>query len=291
MSSEHHPLPNPHFVLTASCPFKKGIDASVVHLLTAHGCDVHENAQFRDRENGQFFLRVAFTPEDEGKLEEFRKVFSPLADQDGMTWKLHAPHARTRTLIMVSMLGHCLVDLLYRHRIGALAIDIPLIVSNHEDFADVAAAHRIPFRYLPVGHENKPEQEKLVMELIKAENIELVVLARYMEILSSDFAASMPGRIINVHHALLPSFKGARPNHQAHERGVKLIGATSHYVTSDLDDGQIIEQAVERVGHGHSPGEIAAIGRDVENVVLARAVKWHAEHRIFISGPRTVVFV
>ena len=191
---------------------------------------------------------------------------------------------------MVSKFGHCLVDLLYRLRIGALPIEVPMIVSNHRDFADVAAAHGVPFRYLPVTADNKAEQEAALAEIVAEKRIDLVVLARYMQVLSGDLCRQMRGRIINIHHSFLPSFKGAAPYQQAHARGVKLIGATAHYVTEDLDEGPIIEQEVERVAHALSPSDYVAVGRDIESVVLARAVKWHAEHRILVNGRRTVVF-
>jgi formyltetrahydrofolate deformylase len=191
---------------------------------------------------------------------------------------------------MVSKFGHCLVDLLYRLRIGALPIDVPMIVSNHRDFADVAAAHGIPFRYLPVTADNKAEQEAALEEILAAKNIDLIVLARYMQVLSRDMSNRWRGRIINIHHSFLPSFKGARPYQQAHARGVKLIGATAHFVTDDLDEGPIIEQDVSRVGHAQGVKEFTAIGRDVECVVLARAVEWFVQHRILLNGDRTVVF-
>jgi formyltetrahydrofolate deformylase len=191
---------------------------------------------------------------------------------------------------MVSKFGHCLVDLLYRHRIGALPVEIAKIVSNHRDLEDVAAAHGVPFVYLPVDNANKAQQEKALLSIVVSEKIDLVVLARYMQILSPALCAKLEGRAINIHHSFLPSFQGARPYSQAHERGVKLIGATAHYVTAELDEGPIIEQAVERVSHALTPEDYAAVGRDIESVVLARAVKWHAEHRILLNGRRTVIF-
>ena len=277
-----------NFVLTVSCPDRMGIVADVSRYLFDNGCNVVDSAQYGDPDNGRFFLRISFAPGT--SLDKLREGFGPIAAKFAMTAAIHDSAVKTRTLIMVSKLGHCLVDLLYRHRIGALPIEIPVIVSNHRDFADVAAAHGIPFRYLPVGNENRRAQEKTLSEIIAEERIDLVVLARYMQILSPALTDSMPGRIINVHHSFLPSFKGARPYHQAHARGVKIMGATAHYVTSDLDEGPIIEQAVERVNHSMSADESAASGRDIENIVLARAVKWHAEHRILLDGIRTVVF-
>lgn len=277
-----------NYVLTVSCPDRMGIVANVSRYLFENGCNVIDSAQYGDPDNGRFFLRISFAPGV--SIEKLREGFAPIAAQYAMTSAFHDCAVKTRTLIMVSKLGHCLVDLLYRHRIGALPIEIPVIVSNHRDFADVAAASGIPFRYLPVNNDNRKAQENTLREIIAEERIDLMVLARYMQILSSSLTDPMLGRIINVHHSFLPSFKGARPYHQAHARGVKIIGATAHYVTSDLDEGPIIEQAVERVNHGMSADEWAAVGRDIENIVLARALKWHAEHRILLNGIRTVVF-
>ncbi|GAA0535330.1 formyltetrahydrofolate deformylase [Rhizomicrobium palustre] len=278
------------FILTLSCPDRRGIVASVSRFLFESGCNIIDSAQYGDPENGRFFLRISFASETGAGLSELQTGFAPIAEEFGMTAAIHGGGSKTRTLLMVSKFGHCLVDLLYRHRIGALPIDIPVIVSNHRDFADVAAAHGIPFRYLPINKENRKAQENSLAEIITEERIDLVVLARYMQILSPELCASMPGRVINIHHSFLPSFKGARPYHQAHDRGVKLIGATAHYVTADLDEGPIIEQSVERATHAMSGDEMAAVGRDIENRVLARAVQWHAEHRILLNGRRTVVF-
>jgi len=277
-----------HFVLTVSCPDRMGIVANVSRYLFDNGCNVIDSAQYGDPDNGRFFLRISFAPG--AAIETLRQGFEPIAAQFAMIAAFHDSAVKTRTLVMVSKMGHCLVDLLYRHRIGALPIEVPVIVSNHRDFADVAAASGIPFRYLPVTGDNRKAQENTLREIIAEERIDLVVLARYMQILSPAVTDPMPGRIINVHHSYLPSFKGARPYHQAHARGVKIIGATAHYVTSDLDEGPIIEQAVERVNHGMAAEEWSAVGRDIENIVLARAVKWHAEHRILLNGIRTVVF-
>jgi formyltetrahydrofolate deformylase len=279
-----------YFVLTVACPDRRGIVAHVSQYLFERGCNIIDSAQFGDRDNGKFFLRISFAPETGATLEELRAGFAPIAQAFAMDAAFHDCAVKTRTLIMVSKLGHCLVDLLYRHRIGALPIEIPVIVSNHRDFADVAASSGIPFRYLPVTGDNRKAQENTLSEIIAEERIDLIVLARYMQILSAGVADPLLGRIINIHHSFLPSFKGARPYHQAHERGVKLIGATAHYVTSALDEGPIIEQSVERVNHAMPGEDLAAVGRDIENTVLARAVKWHAEHRILINGRKTVVF-
>ena len=288
MSNEKSASKN--FILTVSCPDKRGIVMTITRFLADHGANIIDSAQFGDRSNGRFFLRIYFASEGGTDLEVFRAGFLPIAKEFDMEFGLYDASEKTRTLIMVSKFGHSLVDLLYRHRIGALPIDIPLIVSNHRDFADIAAAHGIPFRYLPVTPESKSRQEAELREIIAAERIDVVVLARYMQVLSAELTDPMLGRIINIHHSFLPSFKGARPYQQAHARGVKLIGATAHYVTSDLDEGPIIEQSVERVTHAHSAEDFAAVGRDIESVVLARALKWHAEHRILINGRRTVVF-
>ena len=279
-----------NFILTVSCPDKRGIVANVSRYLFETGCNIIDSAQYGDPDNGRFFLRISFASETGASAAKIRDGFAPVAKEFAMTAEIHEGAEKTRTLIMVSKFGHCLVDLLYRHRIGALPIEIPLIVSNHRDFADVAASAGIPFRYLPVGKDNRKAQENTLNEIIAEERIDLVVLARYMQILSPELCAAMPGRIINIHHSFLPSFKGARPYHQAYDRGVKLIGATAHYVTSDLDEGPIIEQAVERAHHAMSGDDLAALGRDIENKVLSRAVQWHAEHRILVNGKKTVVF-
>ena len=278
------------FVLTIACPDRMGIVAAVSRFLFEHGCNIIDSGQFGDRSNGRFFLRIFFASEQGVGVDTLRSEFEEVARTFEMGATFHDPLQKTRTLVMVSKFGHCLVDLLYRHRIGALPIEIPMIVSNHRDFADIVAAHGIPFRYLPVTKENKRHQEQALLEIVGQENIDLIVLARYMQVLSSELCERMRGRVINIHHSFLPSFKGARPYEQAHRRGVKLIGATAHYVTSDLDEGPIIEQSVERVSHNLSVDDFVATGRDVENMVLARAVKWHAEHRILLDGNRTIIF-
>ncbi len=267
-----------------------GIVFAVSRFLYDEGCNIVDSSQFGDRIKGRFFLRVSFALPGGRAIEDLRSRFAPIAEEFRMEAQFHDAARKTRTLIMVSKLGHCLVDLLYRVRIGALPIEVPMIVSNHRDFADVAAAHGIPFRYLPVTVDNKVEQEAALEEILSSKSVDLVVLARYMQILSSGLSNRWRGRIINIHHSFLPSFKGARPYHQAHSRGVKLIGATAHYVTEELDEGPIIEQEVERVTHAMSPHEYAAVGRDIESRVLARAVQWHAEHRVLLDGSRTIVF-
>ncbi|HKD23368.1 MAG TPA: formyltetrahydrofolate deformylase [Rhizomicrobium sp.] len=283
-------MSNPRGVLTLACPDRKGIVASVSRFLYENGCNIIDSSQFGDRRNGQFFLRTYFESESGKQIPNLEELFSPVARDFDMEWHFYDSAKKPRALIMVSRFGHCLVDLLYRIRIGALPIEVPVVVSNHRDLADVVAASGIPFRYLPVTPDNKPEQEEALSEIVETKRIDLVVLARYMQILSSNLTNRWPGRVINIHHSFLPSFKGAKPYHQAYERGVKLIGATAHYVTEDLDEGPIIEQEVERVNHAMSPEECAAVGRDIESRVLARAVKWHAEHRVLLNGTRTVVF-
>ena len=283
-------VPRREFVLTLSCPDRPGIVAAVTHFLYERGCNIIDSAQCGDRLKKQFFLRILFDSPEKAGQSELRCGFDTVAKVFGMVWAVDDAGRKTRTLVMVSKLGHCLADMLFRHRIKALPIEIPLIVSNHKDFEDIAAANGIPFHHLPITPETRAAQEELLLRLVSEWNIELIVLARYMQVLSAEFCNRLAGRIINIHHSFLPSFKGAGPYHQAYERGVKLIGATAHYVTSDLDEGPIIEQSVERVNHAMSPAEYAAVGRDIESVVLARAVKWHAERRILLNGARTIVF-
>jgi formyltetrahydrofolate deformylase len=278
------------FVLSLACPDRKGIVAAVSHFLVEQDCNILDSAQFGDPDNGRFFLRMVFHAERPTDVARLREAFRPIVKTFDMQASFHDVDRKVRTLVMVSKFGHCLVDLLYRHRIGALPVEIAKVVSNHRDLEDVAAAHGIPFVYLPVEKNNKMQQERALMEIVEGENIDLVVLARYMQILSPELCERLKGRAINIHHSFLPSFQGARPYSQAHARGVKLIGATAHYVTADLDEGPIIEQAVERVNHALSAEDYAAVGRDIESVVLARAVKWHAEHRILPNGRRTVIF-
>jgi formyltetrahydrofolate deformylase len=279
----------PNLVLTLSCPDRIGIVADVSRFLAEHGCNILESAQHGDAANGRFFMRTVFESPTHS-LAALETGFAPIAARHAMEAQFFDAAARTPTLIMVSRLGHCLNDLLFRWRIGALPIEVKAVVSNHRDFEDLARTMGLPFLCLPVTPDTKAAQEKTLEAMVEDLGIELIVLARYMQILSSDLCARYAGRIINIHHSFLPSFKGARPYHRAHERGVKLIGATAHYVTQDLDEGPIIEQSVERVGHGLSVEDYVAVGRDVEALVLARAVKWHVEHRVLLNGGRTVVF-
>jgi len=287
------------FVLTLSCPDAKGIVHAVSGLLYQAGCNIIDSQQFGDLQcedsTGLFFMRVHFeAPDHLADAGTLDRLFSHVRGQFKMDALIHAMARRPRLLVMASKHGHCLNDLLFRWRSGWLPVDIPAIVSNHPDYAELAAGYGIPFHHLPLpagaSAEAKRAQEQQVEALIDEQGIDLVVLARYMQILSPAFCAFLRGRAINIHHSFLPSFKGAKPYYQAHDRGVKLIGATAHYVTADLDEGPIIEQDVARVDHTLSPDDLTAMGRDVECVVLARAVKWHTEHRVLMNGHKTVVF-
>jgi formyltetrahydrofolate deformylase len=283
-------MPHPTLVLSLSCPDRIGIVADVSRFLVEQGCNIVESAQYGDADNGRFFLRTSFQSTQGVGLAAIEAAFAPVAARWGMDAQLFDEKVRTPAAIMVSRFGHCLNDLLFRWRTGALPVDLKAVVSNHPDFGDLVRSFDLPFVYLPVTAETKPAQEQALDALLADLGVELIVLARYMQILSPDLCARYAGRIINIHHSFLPSFKGARPYHRAYERGVKLIGATAHYVTADLDEGPIIEQAVERVAHSLSVADYIAVGRDVEALVLARAVKWHGEHRVLLNGIRTVVF-
>ena len=283
-------MSQPDFVLSVSCPDRRGIVAEVTRFLFERNCNILDSQQFGDRANGRFFMRVHCLSEGGIGIPWLEKEFATIAQKFAMEAKFFDTSRKTRALIMVSKFGHGLVDLLYRTRIGAIPIEVPLIVSNHRDYEDVAAAQGIPFVHLPMTKENKAAQEVQLAALMDEHRIDLVVLARYMQILSDDFCRPRPGQIINIHHSFLPSFKGANPYTQAHERGVKLIGATAHYVTGDLDEGPIIDQSVERVTHGLDANDYVSVGRDIESRTLARAVKWHCEHRILLNGKKTVIF-
>ena len=290
------------YVLTLSCPDKPGIVYAVSSFLVQHSANILASQQYGESPDGRFFMRVHFcVPQEAGprrdlesardlQLAELERGFSWVAEAFGMTWQLHDAAARVRTLIMVSRLGHCLNDLLFRAKTGSLPVDVAGVVSNHPDFAELAASYRIPFHHIPVTPPTKAAAESQLLEMIDDTGADLIVLARYMQILSGEVCKRVEGRMINIHHSFLPSFKGAKPYHQAHARGVKLVGATAHYVTPDLDEGPIIEQDVIRVDHTLSPERLAEAGRDVEAQVLARAVTWHAEHRVLLNGDRTVVF-
>jgi formyltetrahydrofolate deformylase len=282
--------PADQYVLTLSCPDRQGIVHAVSSYLFMTGCNIEDSQQFGDHDTGLFFMRVHFSAEAPVTVDKLRASFAAIGDSFQMDWQINRADERMRIVLMVSRFGHCLNDLLFRARTGALPVEIAAVVSNHTDFAELVASYNIPFHHIPVTKENKPEAEARLLQIVREENVELVVLARYMQVLSDDLCKQLAGRIINIHHSFLPSFKGAKPYHQAHARGVKLIGATAHYVTADLDEGPIIEQEVERVGHDVSPEGLVAIGRDVECQALARAVKWHAERRILLNGRRTVVF-
>ena len=280
---------NVTYVLTLSCPDKPGIVHAVSGFLLQHGGNIEEAAQFNDHATGLFFMRVQFVCERVSE-PELRLQVQVLAQAHQMRWGLHAWHEPMRCVIFVSQQGHCLNDLLFRWKSGLLRLDIRAIVSNHRDFYQLAASYNIPFQHLPLRPGHKAEVEARQLELIEQEQAELVVLARYMQILSDGMCEQLAGRAINIHHSFLPSFKGAKPYHQAHQRGVKLIGATAHYVTAALDEGPIIEQDVARVDHSLSVEDLAASGQDTECAVLARAVKWHSEHRVLLNGHKTVVF-
>jgi formyltetrahydrofolate deformylase len=282
-------------ILTLSCKDRPGIVGAVGTFLADRGCNILESHQFGDVDTGRFFMRVVFEAVDPSVSAATLRAsveapFAPIAASFGMRWALHDAAARPRVLVLVSKLDHCLNDLLYRQKIGALRMEPVAIVSNHRDTYRLAASYDIPFHHLPVTAATKPAQEAKLAALIDESGAELVVLARYMQILSDGLAAKLEGRAINIHHGLLPSFKGARPYHQAYERGVKLIGATAHYVTADLDEGPIIEQDVARVDYGMRAEDLVALGRDIECVVLARAVRFHLERRVFLDGVKTIVF-
>jgi formyltetrahydrofolate deformylase len=283
------------YVLTLSCPDKPGIVYAVSSFLVQHSANILASQQYGEPEaegpDGLFFMRVHFSVPPPGQpMAELERGFSWVAEAFRMTWQLHDQAARVRTLIMVSRLGHCLNDLLFRWKTGSLPVDVVGVVSNHADFGELASSYRIPFRHIPVTPQARAAAESQLLDVIDSTGADLVVLARYMQILSGDVCKRVEGRMINIHHSFLPSFKGAKPYHQAHARGVKLVGATAHYVTPDLDEGPIIEQDVIRVNHTLSPERLAEAGRDVEAQVLARAVTWHAEHRVLLNGDRTVVF-
>lgn len=280
----------PDFVLTFSCPDRIGIVHAVSGFLATHGCNIRDSAQSSDRSVGKLFMRISFDALDNIAISRLQSEFSEVGKSFDMTWQLHASSSKPRVMIMVSRAGHCLNDLLFKYSTGMLDVVIPLIVSNHKDFYRLAASYDIPFHHLPITADTKLAQEAKLMERVEQERIDLIVLARYMQILSDGLCQRMSGRVINIHHSFLPSFKGARPYHQAQLRGVKLIGATAHYVTADLDEGPIIEQDVLRVDHSLTTEELSAVGRDVEAAVLTRAVKFHAENRVLLNGDRTVVF-
>jgi formyltetrahydrofolate deformylase len=280
----------PDYILTLSCPDRTGIVYRVTGLLYELGCNILDAQQFGDEESRRFFLRVHFDLPGPAEAETLQEGFVSLGDNFAMDWKIHDARQRARLLVLVSRQGHCLNDLLFRAHSRQLPVAIAGIVSNHDDFAALAASYGVPFHHLPVTASTRQAQERRIFDLVERERIDLVVLARYMQILSPELCDALAGRAINIHHSFLPSFKGAKPYHQAHQRGVKIIGATAHYVTRDLDEGPIIEQDVARVDHAMTPRDLVRLGSDTESQVLARAVRRHVEHRILRNGHRTVVF-
>lgn len=278
-------------VLKFSCDDQPGIVAAVANLFALQGFNIRESSQYEDTHTQRFFMRTVLeSVEGVKSLDDVKSAFQALADRYGMCWELHDKHYRPRLLIAVSQWGHCLNNLLNSYKRGTLPVEIIGVVSNHEDMRSLTEWYGLPYYYLPVTKETKPEQEKEILRIMEEGQADFLALARYMQILSNDMCQQLEGRAINIHHSFLPGFKGAKPYHQAYDRGVKLIGATAHYVTGDLDEGPIIEQSVERVTHANPPEELVEIGRDIEAVVLNRAVRWHAEQRVLLNGNRTVVF-
>ena len=277
------------YILNLSCPDRTGIVHAVSGFLLERQGNIEEAAQYNDHDTGLFFMRVQFACSAVTKTD-LQSQLAGLAERFGMRWSLHDATQPMRTVLMVSKEGHCLNDLLFRVKSGLLPLDIRAIISNHRDFYQLAASYNVPFHHIAVSKDNKAQAEARQLEIIEAEGAELVVLARYMQILSNALCQKLAGRAINIHHSFLPSFKGAKPYYQAHDRGVKLIGATAHYVTADLDEGPIIEQDVTRVDHSKTVDDLTAMGRDTESQVLARAVKWHSEHRVLLNGHKTVIF-
>lgn len=286
-------MPHPNYILTLSCPDQMGIVHTVSGFLFERGGNIIDSAQYDDTESNRFFMRVHFQEHrPDVDLNTLKSEFAPIAARFDMDWQLFDGRTKPRLLIMVSKIGHCLNDLLFRHQSGNLPVNIAAIVSNHPDFYQLAASYNIPFHHFPLlgaSEAQKAEQEARVLDVINQQDIDCVILARYMQILSNNMCQQLNGRAINIHHSFLPSFKGAKPYHQAFHKGVKLIGATAHFVTADLDEGPIIEQDIARVDHSMSTDELTAIGRDVECITLARAVKWHAEHRVLLNGRKTVI--
>ncbi len=282
-------MTTPAYILTLSCPDRLGLVHTVSGFLLEQSANIKEAAQYNDQATGLFFMRVQFacTAHD---LAALKTAFAALAEPLQMRWSIHAQAERMKTVILVSRQGHCLNDLLFRFKSGLLPVDIRAIISNHRDFYQLAASYNIPFHHIPVTAQTKAQAEARQLEIINQEGAELVVLARYMQVLSNDLCQHLQGRAINIHHSFLPSFKGAKPYYQAHERGVKLIGATAHYVTADLDEGPIIEQDVARADHTDTVDDLTARGQDTESQVLARAVQWHSERRVILNGHKTVVF-
>ena len=279
------------YILRLACPDQVGIVAAVSNYLADNLCNIQDSAQFGDPYSKQFFMRVHFETIDKAhSRDDLRRSFANVAMRFNMSWRLEDFRKKARLLLMVSRHGHCLNDLLYRCTNNILNAEVKAIVSNHRDFEELAGNHSIPYYYLPVNSENKSQQEEQIIKLATGLEVDLLVLARYMQVLSPEFCSRFKDRIINIHHSFLPGFKGARPYHQAYERGVKIIGATAHFVTESLDEGPIIEQEIERVDHSHDPDELASMGRDLESLTLAKAVRYYVEQRILLNGNKTVVF-
>jgi len=278
------------FILKVECKSQPGVVAEISTFLANRNCNITDSAQYDDLDVSGFFMRISFDCEEQLDICEFEKSFVPIAQKLDMQFEFFDTSHRMKVMIFVSKFGHCLNDLLYRYRIGALPVEIAGVISNHETYRDLVENQSIPFHYIPVTRENKISAEQQQLKLIEETNADLVILARYMQVLSDEMCTRMAGRIINIHHSFLPSFKGANPYKQAHNKGVKLVGATSHYVTADLDEGPIIEQDTVRVTHAQSANDFVALGRDVESQVLARAIHAHIHHRTFIAGQKTVVF-
>ena len=276
------------FVVTLSCPDRPGIVHAVAGALLEAGCNIADSQQYGSPSTGNFFMRVESTTTS--SQDELAAALRPVAESFGMTWQINPVGQKVRTIILCSKDAHCLNDLLFQQRTGTLPIEVPAIVSNHRDLEELARFYGIPFHHIPVTPETKPQAEAELLKLIAEHDVELTVLARYMQVLSNELCTELNGKAINIHHSFLPSFKGAKPYHQAHARGVKIIGATAHYVTADLDEGPIIEQEVIRVDHARTAAQFVQMGRDVEGRTLAQAVQWHAEHRVLLDGTRTVVF-
>jgi formyltetrahydrofolate deformylase len=281
------------FILSLHCPDAIGIVAAVSAFLSDRGLSIEDSDQFHDKSSTHFFMRCGFVaPNTElATLAELNAGFAPIARRFQMDWRIHDADERPKIVIAVSKQGHCLNDLLYRVQTGFLRAEIKAVISNHPDLRALTEFYRLPYHFIPVDHADKTRSEAQIIDIMEASGAELLVLARYMQVLSSETCENLAGRCINIHHSFLPSFKGARPYHQAHARGVKIIGATAHYVTTDLDEGPIIEQATARISHHHTPNDLVEIGRDLECQVLARAVRWHCERRVVVDGQKTVVFV
>lgn len=284
-------MDNNNYILTLSCNDIAGIVASVSGFLFENQCFIIESTQFGDPSTKKFFMRVVFSAGN-SKLphKEIESRFKKIAEKFNMEWSLNDPSRKMRLLLMVSKQGHCLNDLLHRYSSGSLPVEIPAVISNHADMEQMVKWYDIPFYHLPVDTNNRQEQEEQIVKLIEELKIDLTVLARYMQVLSPELATKLRGKAINIHHSFLPGFKGAKPYHQAYDRGVKIIGATAHYVTEDLDEGPIIEQEVIRVNHAHSPEQLLSLGRDVESLVLSKSIKYHVEHRVILNGNKTIVF-